>query len=127
MNGTMTFNDVPTAMQTLLEQVRALSLQVTAMREEISIIRKNGSEHSIGEALICGVFRPGEIIKMHDKRLVEGESAPFASYYAVRMSRQNGCPWLSPDGSQKNYRISAESLRDWLMNRKNREKLFGRC
>lgn len=119
-----TFNDIPEVLQQVSETIAVMNAKMDAMKSEIASLKAqlaNAKKETDGE-LICGIFKRGEIISMSDRRLWEGESAPFKSRDAVGKSRMQGCMWLTT-GGQKSYRIKAETLQDWLLCKNIRKKL----
>ena len=91
--------------ETIIEQMRS------DIRRILSILDSNGGfTHN---ELILGRFLPGEQIKMSDKRLYEGNGAPFGDYQEMWHAKQKGCPFTTPP-KMRRWSIKAEDLRDWL-------------
>lgn len=110
----LTYNDIPEAVGQLLDQVAILSAQVQVLTNKIDNIKQTSGNEKKEKVLVCGIFEPGEFVAMSDRRLWEGEQAPFRSRYAVAESRKHGARWKA-SSSGKSYRIRADQLEAYLM------------
>lgn len=97
--GKITFNDLPQAMEMLLNQV-------ASMRSEIAQLRQLLQQAKPEENLILGRFKPGEWIRSTDKRLVGLVSAD-----QIYHSDRSGVPFHRRRGS---LYTTAEELDQWL-------------
>lgn len=97
--GKITFNDLPQAMEMLLNQV-------ASMRSEIAQLQQQLQQAKPEENLILGRFKPGEWIRSTDKRLVGLVSAD-----QIYHSDRSGVPFHRRGGS---LYTTAEELDQWL-------------
>lgn len=102
----ITFNELPKAMNEVLMELRML-------RTTVNQLMCGQTAADGGSLLILSVFKPGEVIRMNDPRLWEGENAPFKSYYAVVGAKAKGCPFRRPMNGGP-IRIKAEELDAWI-------------
>lgn len=95
--------------------IEGLGLQMAQLQQSLVDLQAK-LDALIGEkSLIFGRFRRGELIKMKDKRLYEGQGAPFESYNAVWNAKKRGCPFFTPAGMRV-WQITADDLEYWLRN-----------
>lgn len=120
--GEITFNDIPVVLDRINKNTTALISAVANMRDELNELKAAADATKAKDDMVCGRFRPSEIIRMNDKQLWEGDGAPFTCRWSVYKAKNEGCPFLSTHG-QKSYRIKATDLDRWLNQTALRSKL----
>ena len=101
----LTMNDVPSAIQRLLEINEQQQQQINSLVSRMDNLVVNPDSN-----MLFGCFKPKDIIFLSDKRLYQGNNAPFKSYNAAyRFSQKPGSPFRAKPGYNRKC-CTAEAL-----------------
>lgn len=107
-------------------RISELESAVRSLGASVEMLRAELKGEQTKNALLWGVWRRNDVIYSTDKRLFEGDNAPFPNYLALRRSvlGSNGV-WFDVPAHTKQKCCKAGELYDWLTSAKLR-KMIGR-